>query len=1043
MFMKRKIKKVFSLILCFAVFLSAFAGTGITASAATKTGTTGDLSWSLDTETGVFTLSGSGYGANYANSTTKRAPWYSQYRTTIKSVVVESGVKGIGDYSFYNCTNLTSVTISDTVDTIGTCCFRSCTSLPNIVLPSGCSWYYKELFFSCSSLKWAIMPQSNLTNDYSGKLPDGTFSGCTSLEEVYIGGGHTSLDTKAFYNCSKLRGVIWDSGEISSIGTNALYNVPSSCTFVDDNSAFSSWASSNGFAYSNLTDVCSSNTYSSSNLTYSFDTSNRKITFSGSGDMSSTPWSVYHYLIKDISFENTDNSYSVSENAFSGCENLNSIVFNNSSVGEVHIYPYAFSNCTSSTFWLNLPANARYVDDHAFYKTGFNYVTFDAERITIGTDAFGDGNGGYSRFFGRHNSGAYDFVKAGQSKGYNWFYYCLNDDHSYQSTTVSPTCTEQGYDIYACQYCDADSVKSNYTDPIGHKYVYSSTSGTNFVYSCSRCSKTGLVLDCVAVSNMFIDALSHDNDNSPYNQSNYESAVDVYRDGYVNARDFLIIDGAINNINLTNKQTVLDESTTYQTIEGFGASAAWWAQSVGNWENIDEITELLYSKDKGIGLNIYRYNLGAGSKDDSILYVVGNRTECFLQADGTYDWTADSGAMKALASAQKANSDLKVTLFSNSAPIYMTKNGHAFCNPVNDDGSYNSNLDESNYQAFANFVVNCAEHFIDEGYNVTGVSPINEPEWSWAAWYNGDGSMSMNQEGCNWTVGNARTFYNNYMVPALQNSSKLNGRVDLSVWESGQINHSSYWTDFMNYMFSSSSSIFSNYASSNANIRSYCDSLDTHSYWCSTSDRQTAANQLTNSNYSSIKKVRCTEYCQMTNDGNSGVYDLIQQEGTTNGLTMPYGLALADIMYQDLTILNAVEWDWWVACARGVYPDALIYVNDNNHSDLQISKRLWVMGNYSKFIDEGARRISVSTQSAITSDVKKSAYLNPDGSVAVVYINSGDTAQYTTFDSSAYSSFATYVTDETHDLEKYQSGTVGEKGIAIPAKSVTTVVLNK
>lgn len=1032
--MKIRIKKSISLMLSIIMILSVFAGVNITASAAVRTGTTGDLSWSFDTSTGVFTLSGTGYGANYANSATKRAPWYNLYRTSIKSVVIENGVKGIGDYSFYNCTNLTSVTFSDTVDTIGSCCFRSCTSLPNVTLPSGCSWYYKEIFLDCTSLKWAVMPVTNSTNDYAGKLPDGTFSGCTSLEEVYIGSGHTSLNTKAFYNCSKLRGVIWDSGEITAMGTDALYSVPSSCTFVDGENSMSDWASANGYAFSSLTGICSDNTYSSSNLTYGFDTSNMKLSFSGSGDMSSTPWSVYHYLIKDISFENTDNSYSVSESAFSGCEVLNSIVFNMSSAGELHIYPYAFSNCTSSTYWLNLPSNVGYIDDYAFYKTGFNYVTIDSENVTIGTDAFGDGNGGYARFFGRPGSGAYDFVKAGKAKGYDWYYYCLNDKHLYQVNTVSPTCTEQGYDIYFCPYCDADSTKRNYTEPLGHKYVYSSTNGTSFVYSCSRCSQTGLELDCVAVSNMFVDALSHDNDNPPYNQSNYNDAVDVYRDGYINARDFLIIDGAVNNVDVTNKMTVLDENTTYQTVEGFGASAAWWAQSVGGWENIDEITELLYGKENGIGLNIYRYNLGAGSQGDSYIYNADRRTECFLQSDGTYDWTADSTAMNALASAKKANSDLKVTLFSNSAPVYMTENGHAFC-----DNDSSSNLSESNYQAFADYIVTCAEHFIDEGYDVTCVSPINEPEWGW----NADENGYTGQEGCHWEVGAARTFYNDYMVTALQKSSKLNGKVDLSVWESGQLNHSSYWSDFMNYMFSSSSSIFSNYASKNSNIRSYCDSVDTHSYWCGQSDRETVANQLKNSNYSAVKKVRCTEYCQMTNDGNTGVYDLIQQEGTTNGLTIEYGLALADIMYQDLTILNAVEWDWWVACGPGVYPDALVYINHNDHSDVQTSKRLWVMGNYSKFIDDGAKRISVSTQSGISSDIKESAYLNPDGSVAVVYINSGDKVQYTTFNSSSYSNFETYVTDETHDLEKYQSGTVGKKSVAIPAKSVTTVVLNK
>lgn len=1040
--MKKTKTKILSIILSIAIVLSAVTGLSLTASAATKTGTTGDLSWSLDTSTGVFTLSGTGYGANYANSYSKRAPWYTFYRSQIKSVVVESGVVGIGDYSFYNCTNLTSVTIASTVDTIGTCCFRSCTSLENITLPSGCSWYYKELFLDCTSLKWAVMPTTNSTDSYGGKLPDGTFSGCTSLEEVYIGSGHTALDTKAFYNCKSLKGVVWASGTINSVGTSALDSVPSSCVFVDDTS-MASWASSNGVSYLSATNTCSDDTYSSSKLTATLNTDTMKLSFSGSGNMSSTPWSVFHYLIKDISFENVDNTYSISTRAFENCVSLNTIVFNSSSNGELHIYPYAFNGCGKTTYWINLPANVRYIDDHAFYGTGFNYITIASDSVSVGDSAFGNGTGSYARFFGVRNSGVYDFVKAGQAKGYDWHYYCYNDEHLFNSTTVSPTCTEQGYDIFSCPYCDAENEKTHYTEPLGHKYSYTSTNGSTLIYNCERCSATGLELDAYGVLNLFTDAISHDNDNAPYNQSNYASAVDVYQDGYINAKDFLIINSAANNVDLTNKQTVLNESTTYQTIEGFGASACWWSQSVGNWENIDEVMELLYGTDKGIGLNIYRYNLGAGSQDDTVMYDTDRRTECFLQSDGTYDWTADAGAMNALATAQKINSDLKVTLFCNSAPISMTDNGHAFCSPSS-SSSYNSNMSSSNYQAFADYVVKCAEHFIDEGYNVTSVSPINEPEWSWAAWYNTDGSMSMNQEGCHWEVGEARTFYNDYMVPAMQNSNKLNGKVDLSVWESGQINHSSYWDDFMNYMFSSSTSIFSNYGDKNSNIRSYCDSLDTHSYWSSQSDKEAVASQLTESKYSAVKKVRCTEYCQMTGDTNSGVYDLIQQEGgNTNGMTMPYGLALANIIYQDLTILNAVEWDWWVACAKGIYPDGLIYINENDHSDLQIAKRLWVLGNYSKFIDEGAKRISVSTQSAITSDIKESAYLNPDGSVAIVYINSGDTTQFTTFDSSKYSTFTTYVTDEMHDLDRYQSGTVGKKAVAIPANSVTTVVLGK
>ncbi|MCC8073758.1 MAG: leucine-rich repeat protein [Clostridiales bacterium] len=1045
-------KKILSVILSLVILVTTIGGFATTAQAATRSGTTGDLTWSLDTSTGIFTLSGTGYSANYTNSFTSTLPWYS-YKSYIKYVVVEDGVVGLGDYLFNSCSSIKTIEIPDSVDTIGNGCFRKCTSLTSVTLPSGCSWFYSSIFYGCSALKWVIMPETNLTDDYAGTLPDSTFYACTSLEEVYIGSGITEINASAFYNCPSLKGVIWDSGEISSVGTNAFYNVTSSCAFIDNDDSLADWASTNGFTYYNLTDTCSDNTYSSSQLTYDFDFLTGLLSFSGSGDMSSTPWQSFHYFIKNITFADVDNTYTISESAFADCVYLETVVFNSSSEGELHIYPYAFSGCTATTYWLNLPSNVRYIDDYAFYNTNFNYVTIASEDVTIGTEAFGDGSGSYARFFGMHDSGARAYVQSGQSSGYDWHYYCLNDDHDYLKTTVDPTCTTQGYDIYECQYCDVDQIITNYVDMTGHTYKYTGSDGSNLIYTCTVCGQNDLELDAVMVQNQYINAISHDNDYQPYNQSNYVSYVDVYTDGYINAKDFLIIGDAISNISTTNKLTTVDETTTYQTIEGFGASAAWWSQDVGGWDNIDEIMSLLYSEEDGIGLNIYRYNLGAGSEDDTAISDWRRRAEDFLSSDSdiddasTYDWDADVNARTALASAQKANENLKVTLFSNSAPVSLTDNGKAYCTY-----GTTSNLSEENYQSFATYLVNCAEHFVDEGYNVTSISPINEPEWSWAA---DEAGTYCSQEGCHWDYDSALSFYNDYMIPTIQNSS-LSGTTDISIWESGQMNYSyNYtsssgiisttkteyvWNTFMDKFFSSDSS----YSSSNANIRDYVDSVDTHSYWASTSDRETVASQLTDSDYSSVEKVRCTEYCQMTNDGSSGVYDLIQEEGTTNGMTIAYGLALADIIYQDLTILNAVEWDWWTACSAGIYPDGLVYINYDDHSVVQASKRLWCMGNYSKFIDEGAVRVEVSTESGIDSSVEQSAYVNPDGSVVIVYINQGDTIQYTAFNNSEYTSFKTYVTDETHDLELYQSGnSINSTSVAIPAQSVTTVVINK
>jgi hypothetical protein len=254
------------------------------------------------------------------------------------------------------------------------------------------------------------------------------------------------------------------------------------------------------------------------------------------------------------------------------------------------------------------------------------------------------------------------------------------------------------------------------------------------------------------------------------------------------------------------------------------------------------------------------------------------------------------------------------------------------------------------------------------------------------------------------------------------------------------MNHNDYWNGFMNKLFSSDSS----YASGNANIRGYVDSLDVHSYWASENDRTTVASQLNQSAFSSISKVRCSEYCQMTNDGSTGVYDLIQQEGgSTNGMTIDYGIALADIIYQDMTILNAVEWDWWTACGYGIYPDSLLYLDRYDHSNLMPSKRLWALGNYSKFIDVGARRIRAVTENNIPDTVRKSAYLNPDGSVVVVYVNKTTANQYTCFDGAAYSTLESYVTDATRDLAKVQSAKVNGTPVILPARSVTTVVLHK
>ena len=75
--------------------------------------------------------------------------------------------------------------------------------------------------------------------------------------------------------------------------------------------------------------------------------------------------------------------------------------------------------------------------------------------------------------------------------------------------------------------------------------------------------------------------------------------------------------------NSVEKLVTINAGKTYQTITGFGASDCWNPSYVGKyWTNSREkITELLFSSEiqagspKGIGLSMWRVNLGGGTAE--------------------------------------------------------------------------------------------------------------------------------------------------------------------------------------------------------------------------------------------------------------------------------------------------------------------------------------------------------------------------------------------------------------------------------------------
>ena len=132
-----------------------------------------NLTWTLDSE-GTLTIYGNGKMADYEYH---GGPWAS---TKVKSVSIKSGVTCIGDYAFYNCTNLTGVTLPNSVTSIGKGAFSYCSSLASITIPSSVTSIGAAAFSHCSSLTSVTIPNSVTS------IGGFAFSSCRSLTSVTI-----------------------------------------------------------------------------------------------------------------------------------------------------------------------------------------------------------------------------------------------------------------------------------------------------------------------------------------------------------------------------------------------------------------------------------------------------------------------------------------------------------------------------------------------------------------------------------------------------------------------------------------------------------------------------------------------------------------------------------------------------------------------------------------------------------------------------------------------------------------------------------------
>ena len=381
-------KKVISLFLSLAMLLSIVSVVDFSAYADVQTGSCGDnVTYSLDTETGVLTISGTGDMYSYG-------PFYEN--TNIKSVIIESGVTSIGDCAFEDCyftyenfVNNSNVELDDSskptivdTDTGGFCIkdnelvnMRPTYAIGEITIPNSVTSIDSSAFYGCSSLTSVTMSNSVTS------IGNPAFENCTSLTSIEVSdnnGNYSSVDGVLF-NKDKSELITYPAGKtdseyvipnsVISIGDSAFENCTSltSVTILDSvtiigRSAFENCTSLTSVTIpKRVTSICDSAFY---NTAYYNDKSNWNNGVLYISDcLIDTNYnfdSTTDYIIKD-------GTRIIADYALSHCDNLTSVIIPNSvtSIGDS-----VFSDCTSLKS-VTIGNSVTSIGSSAFYNTAY------------------------------------------------------------------------------------------------------------------------------------------------------------------------------------------------------------------------------------------------------------------------------------------------------------------------------------------------------------------------------------------------------------------------------------------------------------------------------------------------------------------------------------------------------------------------------------------------------------------------------------------------------------------------------------------------
>jgi O-glycosyl hydrolase len=446
-----------------------------------------------------------------------------------------------------------------------------------------------------------------------------------------------------------------------------------------------------------------------------------------------------------------------------------------------------------------------------------------------------------------------------------------------------------------------------------------------------------------------------------------------------------------------------------QTIAGFGASGAWWVNDLTNFSSSvqSEVASLLFT-DSGIDLSQYRYNIGGGGVGVS---VAARAPESFLTTSGAYDWSNDPGGQYFLKAAA-ADGVPDLIGFVNSAPSQYTTNGENCGGEINtaDDAAYGT------------YLATIVSHFESEGVDIDQISPMNEPDNDFSGCtQEGMEVPSDERAGVIDGVGSALSSAGlSTKVIADESSQVAQSLSEVPTWLPDI--DSSYLQAIAHHTYDNPSD----------------STLEQEGELGAVNDKPTWASEI------------C---CQ---DGSSGY-------GAQYDPTITGALWMANYIYTDLSYADDSAFQWWTAlssalgcdpdtsssCATSInssgWNDGLIYYDPDYASDgnqnIYISKRFYVLGQYSKYVRPGAIRYGVSGS---PSGVQTMAFRNgSQWTVVATNTNTSATTLSLNLNSGTLTSDGAYQTDASENMASVSAPSISSSTISasLPAQSVTTYVL--